>query len=494
MNLLLRGNWTLIRLFDSSTHAQRTLKVISDNNLDIKVQLGVWISWYTSTATKAEIDAVLAENQAEIARAISLATNPSYKDMILTVSVGNETMVDWSGLKVPPATMAGYIEQVRSGITQPVTTDDNWEFYSGKNESNTPYETKTILDVIDFACIHTYALADSPWGVWDWKQLGVAEGQARADAMMAAALASTKEDYTDVKNYFDKEGYKLPIAIGETGWKSAPSGGETMRAHPVNQKMYYDALFNWVNPARTTTGPVACFYFEAFDEPWKGGDDMWGLFTVGRKAKYVIWDKFTADSEREPTTDLVATYYKETPPFEQKDDNFVLYSETVTGGNPAGTVDWNVWNGTASLTKVTTNAYEGSECQKLSLIPGAQSWGWGFGLQENLPHENLSAYAAGYLVFAVKTTYADILYVGFQSVLPYPNNQDAIVALAAKYGYANDGAWHQIVIPVADLLAAKASAKINDVFTGFALLNQTKSVTTAADIYFDNVYWTKTLP
>jgi hypothetical protein len=43
--------------------------------------------------------------------------------------------------------------------------------------------------------------------------------------------------------------------------------------------------------------PLAAFYFEAFDEPWKGewGDDHWGLFDVDRKSKYVIWDQFAAE-------------------------------------------------------------------------------------------------------------------------------------------------------------------------------------------------------
>ena len=41
---------------------------------------------------------------------------------------------------------------------------------------------------------------------------------------------------------------------------------------------------------------MSCFYFEAFDEPWKGGDNPgdsekhFGLFTVDGKAKYPIWD------------------------------------------------------------------------------------------------------------------------------------------------------------------------------------------------------------
>ena len=41
---------------------------------------------------------------------------------------------------------------------------------------------------------------------------------------------------------------------------------------------------------------ISCFYFEAFDEPWKdahnpkGSENHFGLFTVDGKAKYAVWD------------------------------------------------------------------------------------------------------------------------------------------------------------------------------------------------------------
>ena len=42
---------------------------------------------------------------------------------------------------------------------------------------------------------------------------------------------------------------------------------------------------------------MTCFYFEAFDEPWKsngtaGSEGHFGLFTVSGEAKYAIWDIF----------------------------------------------------------------------------------------------------------------------------------------------------------------------------------------------------------
>ena len=54
----------------------------------------------------------------------------------------------------------------------------------------------------------------------------------------------------------------------------------------------------------------ALLYFEAFDEPWKQGDDKWGLFTVERKARYVVrslypsslWDAGTFTDADAPLT------------------------------------------------------------------------------------------------------------------------------------------------------------------------------------------------
>src|SRR5687767_15855659 len=44
LDLLVQGGWGFIRLFDAGVHAERTLKVIQANHLDLKVLLGVWIS------------------------------------------------------------------------------------------------------------------------------------------------------------------------------------------------------------------------------------------------------------------------------------------------------------------------------------------------------------------------------------------------------------------------------------------------------------------
>ena len=80
----------------------------------------------------------------------------------------------------------------------------------------------------------------------------------------------------------------------------------------------------------------------------------------------------------------------------------------------------------------------------------------------------------------------------------YPANNDAMVALTdGTYGYANDGEWHTVVIPFADLMAASTFANTSVITTPFALFDDNSAndgFTGNGDIYFDNVYYTMVNP
>ena len=80
-----------------------------------------------------------------------------------------------------------------------------------------------------------------------------------------------------------------PIVILEAGWASVASEfGE--RASEANQARDYSEMLKWATETNTTV-----FFFEAFDEPWKGDPDNplgaekhWGLFNVDRTPKQVM--------------------------------------------------------------------------------------------------------------------------------------------------------------------------------------------------------------
>ncbi len=284
LDLLVRANYSFLRLFDATQHAATVLKVITDNHFDIKLQLGVWIK-----GPKATQDAA---NQAEISRAVALATQ--YPDVIVGVSVGNETLDSWSSVLTPPADLAEYITQVRGAITQPVTTDDLYpplELQSGYQD------VLTVLQAVDYLSVHVYAAIDASFSGWDFGQINVPAGPGREQAMMMAAQTYTKKTIQDVRKVLTANNLDLPIVIGEAGWKSRVTDhskvAEPWFAHEVNQEQFFAGLEAWTyGAARDADSAGTAFYFEAFDEPWKTSDDGWGLFDTQRNAKYVMWSQF----------------------------------------------------------------------------------------------------------------------------------------------------------------------------------------------------------
>ena len=494
LQLLVQGNFKLIRLFDSSDAVSKlTLQVIHDNHLDIKVHLGAYV-----------IAGNDAFNTAELARAVALAN--TYPDLVEAVSVGNETMVSWSFNKFTPTQIAAFLTQVRASIKQPVTTDDNWAFWAAA-----PAE---LLKTVDFVSLHTYSLLDtvSDPTSWDWQQSGVA-ANLRAAAMMDASIAKARKDYDAARTYLAGIGYTaLPIVIGETGWKAVATGGETQRAHPVNQKMYLDRLAAW---QASSGAPLNIVYFEAFDEPWKGGDDGWGLFDVARKARYVVQGLYPQSTWAAGTyTAADALYFIPTVAAAPVTANrYTLYAETATSGEalPSSAFAWNAWqNGTtATAVETTTSAAEGSKAMQITPTP--LSWGWGMTLNFASGSENLSNFqAAGTLNFSIRTTYPGKIEVGFLTgTATNTSLYDVYIPIASgDYGYVNDGAWHDVHIPISAITPhgamafgmtdpSKAKLDLTTVTNPF-VINDTYGVTGKADnsaittpILVDAIYWSK---
>ncbi len=461
LDLLVKGNFKLIRVFDSSSVTQLTLQVIKENALDIKVMLGIYIVSESSPyLTAAQKTANLALNVAEMDRGVALAN--AYPDLVLSVSIGNETMVSWSFVPTDVATMAAHIKSVRDRISQPVTTDDNWAFFakSGANES----DPKKVIEQIDFVSMHSYALLDSVTAPdkWDWQQLAVAADK-RAAAMMDASLKATQDDHTAVRAHLDAMGHSaMPVLIGETGWKAVPSGSpaETFRAHPVNQKMYVTRLNAWLAASRagSVAGPLTIVYFEAFDEPWKGSDDKWGLFNVSRKARWVIQDLYPSTIWEAGTYTLAdALYY--IPVISNGPitaNRYTLYSEAVTAGEakPTETWGWSAWdNGkTAVGAEVVPTPSSIDPTKAFAITPAPAVWGWGMTISLPTTADDLSNFeAAGKLNFSIKTTYAGSIEVGFLTGSGSSAYDVYMAIKPGEYGYQNDGAWHQVSVPISEI-------------------------------------------
>jgi exo-beta-1,3-glucanase (GH17 family) len=431
LDLLVMGRFTLIRLFDSSDKVARlTLTVIREHRMDVKVMLGIYVQHDNPSY-----------NEQEIARGIALARE--FKELIPAVSVGNETMVSWSFNRFETAAMKRYIDTVRSAVEQPVTTDDNWAFFAWNERKE--QDPAAILASIDFVAMHTYPVLDSVYSpdLWDWRQASVPAPR-RAAAMVSAAVARAKFEYAAVRAHMDSLGLSgMPIVIGETGWQADPAM-VPFRSHPVNQKMYVDAMNAWL---ASGTGPRAIFHFEAFDEPWKEADDKWGLFNVKRQARLVVQHLYPRELW-EPGNYRLSDAVYVTPITIRTVVSAQRYEVPVdvlkSGGKQRMAAAWKT-----STKAATVSRSDRGSGVALSLQEGAAKWRAHVPVPKNQA-DDLSAFALGTLNFRIRTTAVTPLEIGFDvgSVSEGSALAARMPIVSGEYGYINDGAWRDVSIPI----------------------------------------------
>ena len=492
LDLLVAAGFGLIRLFDSDDKVgKQTLQVIRSNNLNIKVQLGVYIQSGNDPF-----------NQAQLARAVALANE--FRDIVVAVSIGNETMVVWSFNKVAPAVMAGYISKVRNQITQPITTDDNYLFWASA--------PTTITDVIDFASLHTYSELDTFFDPtrWDWKFKNVPAAE-RAAAMMDGAIAEARRQYNEGRAYLDSKGLSnIPITIGETGWNAVDLGRLAFRAHPVNQKMYLDRLNAWAVEGRASAGPKAVVYFEAFDEPWKLGDDKWGLFNAQRQARYAIQSPGTCGVSWacEPGAYTAANAVYFVPPVLNAaiaENKYTLFSEAALGASeirPSG-LRWDAFDGdSVAAPEVTNTSAPGDATHSIEITPQPKVYGWGFLNQSATTPPttaNLSNFAAsGSLHVSIKTTYPGKIEIGVSSDTQDRDGQEAYLQIGnGDYGYCNTGVWCEVTIPLAAFKAANPKLDLSLVLSRFIIADRysftgkANNANITSKLNIDAIYWSR---
>jgi exo-beta-1,3-glucanase (GH17 family) len=258
-------DFKLIRLYDSGENSETVLKLIDENNIDIKVMLGIWLQaelsnhegceWLTEPIPQQELDENKIANTIEIQKGIDLANE--YPEIVVAVNVGNEALVDWNDHKVDTDSIISYVKRVKNAIAQPVTVADNYEWWAANG--------KELAAECDFIAVHIYP-------VWEGKDID--EGMSYSIENIQKVRDSLPESI---------------IVISEAGWATVASEfGE--RASEEKQLEYYNDFMAWSDKMNITT-----FFFEAFDEDWKGNPDNpmgaekhWGLFTVDRKPKEVM--------------------------------------------------------------------------------------------------------------------------------------------------------------------------------------------------------------
>lgn len=263
--LILEKNWKFIRLYDCTQHAETVLKLIENENLDLKVMLGAYIGaemnnfgcpWGTIYSEQ-ELDLNKKHNEEQINKLIKLANQ--YPEIVFSLSAGNEATVDWTDHFVSVDKVIEYVNRIKRNTTQPVTFCENYVPWHSK--------LKDLVEAVDFISIHTYP-------VWEYKNIH-------------EALEYTKQNYYGIANLYPHK----TVVITEAGW-ATNSNGRGINPENVSEELqdiYYNDLVNWSNKEGILT-----FVFEAFDEEWKGSQEVmepekhWGLFTIDRKPKKVM--------------------------------------------------------------------------------------------------------------------------------------------------------------------------------------------------------------
>ncbi len=264
--LLLQKHWKYLRLFDCDLHASTVLDVIRNENFDFKIMLGAYIEaelnnfncpWNGGTYTEKQLERNSKNNQQKISRLIEFGNR--FPDIIFSLSVGNEACVEWTDHYVNEYKVLEYAIQVKAQTSQPVTFCENYVPWLSR--------LKNLADVLDFISIHTYP-------VWEYKNID-------------EAIGYTRQNYYSVaKKYPDK-----PVIITEAGWATNSNGRGINPVH-VNenyQQIYFEKLMEWGESEN-----ILIFFFEAFDESWKGSPEPlepekhWGLFKIDRTPKLVM--------------------------------------------------------------------------------------------------------------------------------------------------------------------------------------------------------------
>ena len=291
-------------------HASNVLKAIreiktEDPSFEMYVMLGAWIDCLNAwTDLEPDHNVESPNNEAEIGRAVALANE--YPEIVKILAVGNEAMVNWAtSYYVQPEVIlkwVTYLQDLKKAGELPaelwITSSDDFASWGGGDESYHTEDLEKLMRAVDYISMHTYPYHNSHYNPEFWLVPGEQKSLTKLekiDSAMTRALRFSVDQYNAVSAHMKSLGIDKPIHIGETGWATTSNGfygADGSRAtDQYKQALFYNYMREWTN-----ANGISCFYFEAFDEPWKdaqnnlGSENHFGLFTVDGKAKYPLWN------------------------------------------------------------------------------------------------------------------------------------------------------------------------------------------------------------
>ena len=312
LQIMFAQGFRVIRTYDlHHPFAENTLKAISelkssDSDFEMYVMLGAWIQCkdaFTDIPIHNEED--LEGNKVEIAEAVRLAQD--YQDIVKVIAVGNEAMVHWAtSYHLEPKYVLKWVKylqdlKINGTINNNIwiTSSDNFASWGGGSEEYHNDDLDDLIRSVDYVSMHTYAFHDTYYNPVFWNLSGDSEDLSKKDIIKKAiqkAIEYELSQFNSVQEYVHGIDLSKQVHIGETGWSSVASDlygyGGTEAADEYKLGLYYEMITN-VCEAKS----ISCFYFSAFDEPWKdsqnenGSENHFGLFTVHGEAKYPLWKK-----------------------------------------------------------------------------------------------------------------------------------------------------------------------------------------------------------
>ena len=309
--IMFAQGFRVIRTYDvHHPFAENTLKAIrqlksSDEKFEMYVMLGAWIQC-KDAMTEAPIheDEDFETNKKEISETVRLAQK--YPDIVKMISVGNEAMVHWQwGYHVAPKFILNWVNHLQSLKSEGtlnndlwITSSDNFASWGGGGDEYHNEDLNKLIRAVDFISMHTYAFHDTHYNPTFWNihnQNDESDKPLIINNAMRKAIDYELDQLISVQEYVKSIDSSKPVHIGETGWSSVATElygyGQSEAADEYKLGLYYQMITE-----SCANLSISCFYFSAFDEPWKdssnenGSENHFGLFTVDGKAKYPLWD------------------------------------------------------------------------------------------------------------------------------------------------------------------------------------------------------------
>lgn len=304
----------LIRTYSTrAEHTPRLLQAIRELGqqppregkppFEMHVMLGAWIECQGAWSDAPDHENQSEDNGPEIQTAIELANE--YPESVKIIAVGNESMVHWAeGYYVRPKIILEWVEHLQD-LKQTgqlskdiwITSSENFAAWGGIAEYQTE-DLRKLIRAVDFVSLHTYPYHDTHYNPSFWKTPADLKDKTpleKIDAAMARAKQHAQNEFKNTSDYIHSVAPNKPVHIGETGWSTRDTGIRgpegSRAADEYKAKIYHDAIRKWTRAANIT-----CFYFEAFDEPWKAiatrdeSESHFGMINIEGQAKFALWD------------------------------------------------------------------------------------------------------------------------------------------------------------------------------------------------------------